>query len=142
MNREIATFQAKCGTCHDAFEHPSLGDQAYGEAVLTSADGKHYAWVSAFSEQPNRVGTLLPGASAKIFWGSIAYLADEVAGQKLTAQIHCALCGSDQIEFWQGERVGTMSVPETTFSSIAQTSSCELQERINDYVRHVTIDRD
>lgn len=130
MNRQISTFEAKCASCGKTFEHPSLGP-VYGELMLCSTDGKHYAWASAFSELPQKLSALLPGASAKMFWRAVAHLADPISEQKLADQIHCSHCASSNIEFWEGERIGVMSVPEASFRDASALSAQELQLRVS-----------
>jgi hypothetical protein len=132
MNKSITTFQAKCANCGQLFEHPSLGDQAYGEMILCSADGKHFAWISAFAELPQRVSALLPGASAMVFWNAIACLADPIASQQLTPRLHCSFCSSDNIEFWEGERIGVMNVPEALFCDVSELPTSELKLRVSE----------
>ena len=114
MSRDATTFRANCGNCKQTFAHPSLGDFAYGEAILCSVDGKHYATASAFSEFPERVRALMPSTSSD-FWAVLASLADAIDGKGYSPHIHCPFCSSNNIEFWEGERIGVTSVPEALF---------------------------
>lgn len=130
MSRDIPTFEAKCASCGQTFEHPSLGP-AYGEAILCSFDGKHYAWASVFSELPQKIRVLLQGATTNEFWEAVAHLADPVLGQELVIPIHCSHCASTNIKFWEGKRVGVMSVPEASFLGASALSAQELQLRVS-----------
>lgn len=114
MSRDITTFRANCRNCKQTFAHPSLGDFGYGEAILCSVDGKHYATVSAFSEFPQRVRDFMRSTSSN-FWAVLASLADSIDGKGYSPNIHCPFCSSNDIEFWEGERIGVTSVPEALF---------------------------
>ncbi len=114
MSRDVTTFRVNCSNCKHTFACPSLGDFAYGEAILCSLDGKHYATVSAFSEFPQRVRALMPSTSSD-FWAVVASLADSIDGKGYSSHIHCPFCSSNKIELWDGERVGGRSIPEALF---------------------------
>lgn len=126
MSRDIPTFLAKCGNCKQTFAHPSLGDFAYGEAILCSVDGKHYATVSAFTEFSQSVRALMPSGSSG-FWGVLASLADSIDDNGYSPLIHCPVCSSDNIEFWDGERIGVASVPEALFVGVATLPERDLK---------------
>ena len=99
--------------------------------MLCSADGKHYAWASAFAEVPQKISSMLPEASAKVFWRVVAELADSVFEQNLCAQIHCPHCASSDIAFWEGQPVGSLSVTEASFLAASALSAQELQLRVS-----------
>ena len=126
MSRDIPTFEAKCASCRQTFEHPGLGS-AYGETVFCSTDGKHYAWASAFSALAQKIRALPQGHAANAFWQAVAHLADPILGQELVAAICCSHCASTNLEFWEGVRVGVMSVPEASFLGASALSAEELQ---------------
>jgi hypothetical protein len=89
MSREVATFEAKCRKCLSTFAYPSFSDFAYGESILFSKNGKRRAWVNAFSEFPQKIGNLLSTDDASKFWNVLAYLTDDLEGQRLTSQLVC-----------------------------------------------------
>jgi hypothetical protein len=127
LMREITTAAAKCANCCQSFSHPSLGDYSYGQAVLSTTDGKHFATVDAFAEFPQRAAAL---AGQGDIWPVLASLADPIAGQSLSASIHCAHCGSSRLEFWGGNKSGTVHVPAATFSAASSLSKDLLTARI------------
>jgi Zn finger protein HypA/HybF involved in hydrogenase expression len=118
MNKDVATFDAKCAGCGKPFEHPSFGDFSYGENILYAASGRNQAWASAFSEFPQRLKSLLDTSQSKKFWDILASLADPIEGQKLVAKITCPHCSSDRLEYWDGKRIGLTSIQEATFSQV------------------------
>lgn len=130
MSRIVATFQAKCRDCSHVFDHPSLGEHAYGEVLLCSNNGLAYVWVSAFSVLPKKVASLMPNARAEDFWKIVAALADPVEGQKLGSGVHCTSCSSGVLEFWEGERLGSMEIAEGTFHAAEAWSPEELEQRV------------
>ena len=117
--KEITTVAAKCANCEQSFSHPSFGDFSYGEDVLSTVDGKHFATVNAFDEFPQRVAAL---AGQSPIWPVLASLADPIAAQRLTASIRCPHCGSAHLEYWGGHKTGVAVVPAATFVSAATLS--------------------
>jgi DNA-directed RNA polymerase subunit RPC12/RpoP len=130
MNKDIATFEAKCAECGKAFEHPSLGDFAYGENIFYTNDGMHQVWVSAFSAFPQRVKKLIDGPQPMKFWDILASCADPVNGQKFVAKIICPHCNSDGLESWEGRRIGMTSIQEATFLRVLDLEDSTLALRI------------
>ena len=126
----IALLEAKCADCGHLFGHPSLGDFAYGEAILCTADGKHYATVDAFNEFSVRVHALVKSAGNSSLWPALAALADPVAGQQLTTSTHCPKCASNNLESWGGQILGVASVPEARFTAAANLSSSLLAQHV------------
>ena len=120
--REIALLEAKCAECGNIFSHPSLGDFIYGEVVLCTADGKNYATADGFSDFAQRLKTVATSRSPGGFWPLIASFADPIVGQRLTASIHCPQCASNNLEYWDGQKTGTASIPAATFLSASQLS--------------------
>lgn len=74
--RTLALLEGGCALCGHVFAHPALGDHAYGEALLCSADGHHVVVASAFDPVPQRVAALLPAGADARFWPVLAALAD------------------------------------------------------------------
>lgn len=121
--KEIATVAATCADCSRMFSHPSFGDFSYGEAILSTPDGRHFATVDAFDVFPRRVADLTGQGP---FWMVLASLADPIAGQRLTAFIHCLHCGSRRLACWSGHKTGAMLVPAATFAAAAALSEDSL----------------
>jgi hypothetical protein len=128
--REIATFEAKCGNCGRCFSHPSLGDLVYGEVVLCSLNGSHYATASAFTEFCERVSALIRPEHKRSYWSIVASLADPISDQPLSSSLRCPHCASAQLEYWDGKKLGVMQVPEATFRSAMGLSPDELERKI------------
>lgn len=132
MNKEVATFEAKCAGCGRLFEHPSFGDFAYGENILYTTSGKRQAWVSAFSQFPQRLRGLLDTSQIKRFWDILASLADPLEDQKLVAKIICPDCSSDRLDYWKGKRIGLTSISEATFSNVFDLEDSTLALKIQE----------
>lgn len=130
MNKDVATFEAKCAGCGESFQHPSFGDFSYGENILYAASGRNQVWVSAFSEFPQRLKSLLDTSLSKKFWDILASLADPIEGQKLVAKITCPYCSSDRLEYWDGKRIGLTSIQEATFSQVFDLDDATLVLKI------------
>ena len=124
---EISALEAKCATCGHHFSHPSLGDFAYGAAVLSTIDGTHFATADAFSSFAQRVAAL--GGKANL-WPVLAELADPVGGRGFTSSIVCPHCRSPALEYWGGNKTGTIDVPEASFSAAARLNDEMLAARI------------
>ncbi|HXA47941.1 MAG TPA: hypothetical protein VNW52_09955 [Burkholderiaceae bacterium] len=123
MNKDVATFEAKCAKCGSQFEHPSFGDFTYGEIILYTIDGLQKAWANAFSAFPQRVKSMLDPPRSKKFWEILASVADPIDGQKLVAKIVCPNCASDHMDYWNGKQIGVTPIQEATFSHL-----CELDD--------------
>jgi Zn finger protein HypA/HybF involved in hydrogenase expression len=128
--REISLLEAKCASCGQLFSHPSLGDFSYGEVVLCTVDGKHFATAEAFGEFAQRVSALVKSSSSASFWPVLASLADPISGQSLTHVVHCPHCGSKNLEYWDGRRTGSVAVPAATFAVTSLLSPESLAKRI------------
>lgn len=127
---DIPTFKAQCGNCGCSFEHPSLGDHVYGEMILCTADGKHFAWASAFATFPQRIRALMRALPAGSYWRAVAALADPISSQRLTAELHCPHCSSTNIASWAGDRIGSANVQAASFFQAEALSSEALELRI------------
>lgn len=132
MTNKISLFRAKCKCCGKHFEHPSVGDFAYGEYVLYTTDGKHQVLASAFGEFAEKVGALFSSSVAGSFCAALAKLADPVQGTQLTPNIHCPHCASTELEYWEGERVGFTALPEATFLKASLLSDAEIIKIISE----------
>jgi len=130
MNREISTFQAKCHQCSASFSHPSLGDFSYGENLFFTGDGKHSVYANAFDEFPKKVRQLLGDEDPSQFWNVLASLADPISEQPLIQKLVCPHCGSTSLESWNGNRVGSLSVPPASFQGSSQLNDNDLSRRI------------
>ncbi|MBD8872233.1 hypothetical protein [Rhodanobacter sp. DHB23] len=128
--KDIALLEAKCADCGRLFGHPSLGDFAYGEVVLCTADGKHYATVDAFNEFAVQVRAVVKSGSTSSIWPALAALADPVAGQQFTTSVHCPHCASNNLEYWGGQKVGVTCVPEVSFATVAKLSPSLLAQHM------------
>ncbi len=128
--REIALLEGKCADCEHVFGHPSLGDFAYGEVVLSTVDGKHYATADAFGKFAQRVDALVKSDASRSLWPLLASLADPIGGQPLTHSICCPHCASDKLEYWGGRQVGTLAVPEASFAASSAFSADVLAAHI------------
>ena len=126
----IALLEAKCADCGHLFGSPSLGDFAYGETILCTADGKHYATVDAFNEFAVRVHAVVKSAGNSSLWSALAALADPVAGHQLTTSIHCPKCASNNLESWGGQKLGVASVLAASFTAAASLSSDLLAQHV------------
>lgn len=132
----MATFEGKCKSCGQLFELPSLGDFAYGENLLHTIDGKHHEWVNGFSEFPERVSGLLNENQKKMSWDILAALADKIEGKRLVTDLVCPHCSSQEIEYWEGSRIGMATTPEISFTRASQLDNSELQTQINAAATH------
>jgi len=134
LNQDIANAQAKCSNCGQIFAPPDLGDFSYGESLFSTVDGKHFAWVSAFSDFPQRVKSCFDKSpiprEAGAFWKVLAALADSVEGQSLSTGLHCGHCGSGNLAFWGGDRVGFASVPEVCFLDASVLDDRALSDKV------------
>ena len=136
--KDIPTFEAKCTDCGKSFVHPSVGDFAYGEAVLTGRNSNLYAWISAFDEFPKKVNTLISKLGANnpgILWKVLALLADPVEGQTLSEKLFCQNCGSDNLAFWCGTKIGSVEVPAAAFNTATALDEIALGNRISEILR-------
>ena len=128
--KNISLLAAKCASCGRSFSHPSLGEFAYGEAILCTVDGKCYATASASAGFSQRVGTLIKSAGVNSLWPVLAALADPISGQLLTDAIRCPYCASGNLEYWGGKKTGHIGIPEASFTSAAALSDGSLSQRI------------
>lgn len=131
MDKEISTFEAKCADCQKVFDHPSLGDMAYGEFIFCSENGKVYAYCNAFEAAPKLIEVLLPeNLVGELFQPALSALADPIFGQQLTNSIHCPNCGSVNLEYWHGDKTGTMMVKTVTYNHLLSLDRNELKEQV------------
>lgn len=127
MTKEISTFEAKCKNCGDIFEHPISGDFSYGEAIFYTDDGKYQVLVSAFAEFPQKIASLVTSKKPDAFWYALAVLADPVHGKLLTIEITCPSCCSTELEYWAGDRIGTIALPDISFIKASSLGIPELE---------------
>lgn len=123
LMKEIATFAAECANCGKHFSHPLLGDFSYGEAILCTADGKHFATVSAFEPFAQRVAPLVNSGT---IWPVLASLADPIAGQPLKSSVRCPQCGSGKLKSWGSNKTGSTQVPAASFAVASALNDSEL----------------
>lgn len=125
--KEIATFAAECANCGQHFSHPYLGELSYGEAILCTADGKHFAMVSAFEPFAQRVAPLVKTGT---IWSVLASLADPIAGQPLKSSVQCPHCGSGKLKSWGGNKTGSTQVSPASFTVASALHGSELVRRV------------
>jgi hypothetical protein len=130
LMRFIALCEAKCKRCRSVFGHASLGDHAYGEAVLSTEDGSRFVLASAMTEMAERVRGAIPASRPRMFWPVLAAIADPIGGMRLTEAVVCPHCQHTDLEYWGGRRLGETAVPEATFLRFSQLSSRDLALRI------------
>ncbi len=134
-DKEITTFEAECAACGEVFDHPLLGDMAYGEFVFCSTDGLSYAYCSAFKTSARLIGVLLPvDQSPEILQAALAALADPMFGHQLTNQIICPKCHSSSLKSWGGRETGSMWVKPVSYSRLLELDRTGLRERVADFV--------
>jgi len=124
-----ALLAAKCASCRTEFHHASFGDLAYGEAVLSTSDGRRFARASAGSDFAQRVANLLTGNDRTI-WPFLAALADPIDGLAMTHRIVCPACRSTELESWGGTRLGLTEIPDVTFTASERLTPTELANRV------------
>ena len=129
--RSVALCEAKCKHCGSVFGHASLGDLAYGEAVLSTEDGARFVVASAMTEIAERVRGAIPASRPRMFWRVLAAIADPIEGMHLTDAVICPHCQHSDLEYWGGRRLGETSVPDATFLRSSPLSSRDLALRIS-----------
>jgi hypothetical protein len=129
MHRFLATFEAKCGACGYTFFAPSLGNQAYGEAIFTTSDGRLHALADGFQEFPKRLADLLPASGPKQYWSTLASLADPLNGQGMVSGLVCPSCSASKMTFWEGQKGDAIEVPGATFHDASNLPDAALIER-------------
>ena len=120
-------FLAKCAACNAVFSRPELPDQEYGAVMLSTADGKHHAYLTAFDEFPTRLRTLIKSD----FWKTLSRLADPIHGSILVLDRPCPECGSTELESWSGAKTGAVDVDLVTFERASKLTDQQLRERID-----------
>ena len=138
MDKEIATFKAKCSECGEEFDHPSLGDMAYGEFIFCAENGKIYAYCSSFEATARLIEVLLPeNYDAELFQSALAGLADPIFGQHLTNKIHCPKCCSVNLEYWHGEKTGSMWVKPATYDRLLSLNRNEIIAKVKMFAENL-----
>jgi hypothetical protein len=127
---KISTFEAKCSDCKEIFAHPSLGDMSYGQVIFYSTDGKNQVLVSAFSEFATKLKPLVSSNKAGAFWKALALFADPIQGQPFSLGVRCSQCGSSNIEYWEGVKLGAIELADVSFSKALTLTEAEIGERI------------
>lgn len=123
MDRQVTTFEARCGSCGLTFAHPWLGDMAYGDGLLCSEDGRSWVRVDLFSGFGKRFAEMSKDerlsdwfdARPGIFWPALAALAVRYDDVPYTIKIVCPHCRSAKLERWAGKSVGSRFVSEARF---------------------------
>jgi len=135
---EIATFEAKCASCGEKFDHPSFGDFAYGEFLFCSENGRIYAYGDGFNACAKLIEVLLPeNCGADMYQTALAELADPIFGQRFTCRIHCPKCQSIKLEYWHGKKTGSMWVKPITYKNLLSLGRNKLIQKISEFVtRH------
>lgn len=129
--RTLALLEGCCATCGHVFAHPALGDHVYGEALLCSADGRHFAVANAFDALPQRVAALLPDGADARFWPVLAALANPIEGQPLAHGLRCPQCGGSQLRYRDGDRLGAQPVADAGFGAAMALTDVDLQAVIS-----------
>ena len=127
MTKEISTFEAKCKNCGGIFAHPSLSDFSYGEAIFYTDDGKYQVMVNAFAEFPQKIASLVTSKKPDAFWHALAALADPVHGKPLTIEIPCPSCCSTELEYWAGNRIDSITLPDISFVKASTLGIAEIK---------------
>ncbi len=119
-------FLARCVACDSSFSRPELSDQEYGAVILSTSDGAHHAYVTAFDEFPKRVSNLIKND----IWQKLARLADPINGRILVSERPCPHCGSTNLKSWSGEKTGETKINLVTFALAEKLSDDQLRKRI------------
>jgi len=137
MDKEISTYQSKCAECSEVFDHPSLGDMVYGKFIFCSENGKVFAYCNAFEVSAKLIDVLLlKNRDAELFQSALAGLADPIFGQQLTNKLHCPKCHSTNLEYWHGEKSGSMSVTPATYNCLLSLSRDELKLKVSQFLEN------
>jgi hypothetical protein len=115
MERTLSTYEAKCRACGSTFAHPSLGDLTYGEMLFCSQNGRSYVAANGLSSFAQRVRHVLGDSQSKDFWRILAALTIQADGVPYTIEIRCPVCCAAELEYWDGDELGMVAVPDATF---------------------------
>ena len=128
--RTLILSEAKCKRCGAIFGHADLGSSAYGEVVLSTNDGQQFLVASAWSAFAQRVSAEMPQDSPKSLWQVLAALAEPVNGKPLVHAIVCPRCGSTELDYWGGSKVGSVVCADASFLQSESLSQALLAERV------------
>jgi len=133
--KEIATFEAKCGNCNEVFDYPSFGDHlGYGNFLLCSENGRFQVYTDAFNANSKLIEVLLPEkVDAGVFQAALAEFADPVFGQKLFQNIRCPTCQSQKMENFGNKKTGSMWIKPATYKNLLALKRNELIEKVSKF---------
>jgi hypothetical protein len=128
---KLSTFEAKCDECKTTFAHPSFGDQAYGQYIFCTSDGKQSVHANAFEPPAKKIEQALAvGQLQTPFVDALARCADPMGELRFGARIRCPNCGSERLAYWEGRRIGTMDVPAATYVDVLSLTEKQLIEKL------------
>ena len=135
MEKEVATFTAKCSECGAEFDVPCLSDMSsYGEYLFCSENGKVYAYANAFDASARLIEVLLPEPfDSELFQRALAELADSILGQKLTYKRHCPNCTSTDVVVYSSKKSGTTWIKPVTYNGLLALKKSELVELVSKF---------
>src|SRR5258707_13237426 len=106
---EIVTLEAKCGSCGEIFDYPTLSDFAYGEFIFCSENGRVHAYCEASNPAAKPIQGLLPeDCGAELYQSALPELAHPILGQHLRTEMRRPNCPSPNLERWGGRKNGSM----------------------------------
>jgi hypothetical protein len=124
----VATFKAKCASCRSEFAHPSLGELSYGNFLFTGTNGTVFCYFNALGHPiwdlvDRTLSSVLASADrGAAIQATCAALADPQDDQSFLNSRVCPSCRSSDWEWWEGEKVGEVEVPDATFNRISSLS--------------------
>lgn len=128
----ITTFEAKCADCKTIFEHPSLGDFAYGEFIFSTIDGSDFLCCDANEVSESILQGLIPeDLTAEQFQKTLVTVVDNPFASQLTLRIPCTKCGSTNLEYWEGQKIGVRNIEKATFKRFSVLSEEEKLKEIS-----------
>ena len=131
---EIVTLEAKCGSCGEIFDYPTLSDFAYGEFIFCSENGRVHAYCEVSNPAAKLIQVLLPeDCGAELYQSALAELADPILGQNLRTEMRCPKCTSPKLEYWGGKKTGSMWVKPTTYKSLLSLPRNELVQKVSNF---------
>lgn len=127
---EVPTFKAKCAACSSEFAYPEFSDFSYGDFLFVGVNGGVFAHFTAPGHPVSELVTAaLPSGAS--FPAVCAAVADPIEGQALVAKRQCPTCHSSRWEYWQGERVGSITASQATFSGFLSLPKAEQDSAVH-----------